>query len=379
MAGHVRRRPSGSWQAIASYRDPAGRLIQLTATADTKAAANRLLPDLLAQAQKRSRPAAPGTLNDLLDLWWEVQEPKLSPSTAHIHGLIIAKHIRPKLGAVKLSKLTGYELDRLYLSLQPSLGPHAINNIHRVLSSALSQAVKWKWLPDNPAADATPPKIPRTRKTLLTQEDFDRLLEAADAEAQWFGIYLRLSVVAPGRRGELTALRWGDFSAPDMTIDFSKALVIGRAGVSVKSPKTVASYRTLIIGPQMTKLLTDYRDALDLASLGTVPPVGPDDYLFTMDPWRLRPLNPATVSRTFARVRGRCGLTIRLHDMRTLSSSWLQHGGISLPTASHRLGHSRTSTTSDLYTRRVTSEDQAAANLLDQIVTRYLEKGEDAP
>lgn len=364
MAGHVRRRPSGSWQAIASFRDETGKLVQLTKTYPSKTDANKGLPELLTQAQKRSRPAAPMTVDELLDLWWEVHSPKLAPSTKKTDRLIMNKHIRPALGALKLRVLTGYHIDRFYNQLaEQGLGAHAIRHVHNILRRALGQGVKWKWLPDNPAADASPPAAPRQKGLMPTPTEFEKLIQAADEESEWFGVYLRLTTIMAGRRGEITALRWGDFDETSMTVRVDEALSIGDNGVVVKGPKEDASERVLNIGPGMTARLAHFKT--------TVIYDRDDDPMFTLDPAGKHPINPATASRTFKRVRDKAGMPdIRLHDMRKVASSWMVGENISTPTVSYRLGHSRNSTTTtlDIYTRRMPEEDSEAGELLDRLV-----------
>lgn len=384
MAGHVRKRPSGSYQAIAAFRDETGRLVQLTRTCPTKKEADDALPDLLKAARQRVRPASPQTLSDLLDAWWEVHAPKLAESTRRVDKFILDKHIKGRIGNIKLRNLTAYHIDRLYNDLAAaSLGAHAIRHVHNILHRALRQGVKWKWLPENPAADASPPSMPKQKGHMPTPAEFEKLLQAADEHSDWFGIYLRLTTIMAGRRGEVTALRWGDFHPETQTITVDEALAIGDRGVIVKGPKEADSDRVLNIGPAMTELLSAYRDKLNEARETFVGHVTDRDFMFTFAPGATqpKPINPATATRTFKKVREAAGMPgIRLHDMRKVASTWLIGQGISVPTVSHRLGHSRNSTTHttlDVYTRRNLAEDREAGEMLDRMVNGPVEKAVD--
>src|SRR5262249_27957460 len=61
---------------------------------------------------------------------------------------------------------------------QGELSPRTILHCHRVLSAALRQAVRWRVLPYNPAADIKPPKIERRKVLTYSPTQTADLLQA---------------------------------------------------------------------------------------------------------------------------------------------------------------------------------------------------------
>jgi integrase len=73
-------------------------------------------------------------------------------------------------------------------------------------------------------------------------------------------------------------------------------------------------------------------------------------------------LSPLWLSKQFARLVTAAGLPkIRLHGLRHSHASMARDAGVPVEVLSRRLGHSRTSTTSDLYVTTHRSRDREAA------------------
>lgn len=82
-----------------------------------------------------------------------------------------------------------------------------------MLRGALGQAVRWGWIPSNPAASASPPKLRRREITPPALADARALLAAADEHDVDFGALLRVLTATGARQGEVCGLRWYDIRA----------------------------------------------------------------------------------------------------------------------------------------------------------------------
>jgi hypothetical protein len=65
--------------------------------------------------------------------------------------------------------------------LSEGLSPHTVRKIHIVLYRALEMALRWRYVPRNPADDVDPP--PATKRDIAPPQpaQLTRLVEAADA------------------------------------------------------------------------------------------------------------------------------------------------------------------------------------------------------
>jgi Phage integrase, N-terminal SAM-like domain len=125
---------------------------------------------------------AKGTVPDLLDNWLEhVERISRRPATVDTYRTVIEAHLLPALGAVELRKLTAHDLDAYYTSKaraggnarqkSAGLGSNTIRQHHALLSSALTQAVKWGWIDKNPAAADSPPGRKKSGRKALKPDE----------------------------------------------------------------------------------------------------------------------------------------------------------------------------------------------------------------
>ena len=100
-----------------------------------------------------------------------------------------------------------------------------------MVRAALSLAVRWGWLPANPAASVPLARRRRAPRGTLDPSDVRAVLAAAqDLSAHGrlephAPVGLRLAAVTGARRGELAALRWAELDGDLLAIDSSIAIL----------------------------------------------------------------------------------------------------------------------------------------------------------
>lgn len=118
-----------------------------------------------------------------------------------------------------------------------------MRHVHAVLRGALGQAVKWGWIPTNPAGSASPPKIRRREINPPAIKDIRTLLDAADAYDPEFGALLRLLAATGAWRGEICGLRWSDLDRGSRTLSIKRSVAPVAGGTVVEDTKTHAARR----------------------------------------------------------------------------------------------------------------------------------------
>lgn len=154
------------------------------------------------------------TLSDYLDRWLEhYARANVSAKTFERYEEIVRLHLKPALGHHLLSKLQPLHIARYYSEALASgrkdgnggLSARSVLHHHRLLRSALHQAVKWLLLPRNPA-DAVDPSRPQHREMRALDEAATAKLLRAAAETR-LSLPVLLVVTTGLRRGEILALR----------------------------------------------------------------------------------------------------------------------------------------------------------------------------
>ncbi len=103
-----------------------------------------------------------------------------SPTTLREYQRLIDKRISPALGHVPARKVTALELDEFYQGLtDEGLAPASVRQVHAVLRSGFRQGVEWRYLPSDPATDASPAQLVSKAVTAPTVAEVQKMIAAA--------------------------------------------------------------------------------------------------------------------------------------------------------------------------------------------------------
>ena len=377
MRGHIRKRGT-SWE-IRAYAgaDPlTGRQTTVTRTIHGgKRDAENALAALLVEIGQGEHAAQDATLGDLVVRWFETAKGDLSPTTRSGYHSKIETHILPQLGALPLAKLKTAQLDAYYAKLRNSgaangapLAPATVRQVHAIIRRALNQGIKWGWIPSNPAALATPPKVVREQFDLPSPDDLLRLLTMVEATDPDMACFLLLSITTGARRSELCGLRWKavDLDAQSMTI--GRAVVEDERGALVEKGTKTHSIRRIALDAGSTEALIARRAKGEEIASQFGLALTPDGYVFSNSPGSERPWEPTAVTKRFNKLRKQAGLSyFRLHDLRHFAATRLLAAGVPVRTVSGRLGHANAAPTLGVYAHFVEASDREAAEVMGKM------------
>jgi len=131
---------------------------------ECQAAMNKLL--VAVEAQTYSAPTKASVRQYLTKEWLPAVKATIRPSTYNSYVQHVECHIAPRIGSVKLAKLTGSQVNALYAKLaetgrkdeKTGLSAMTIHHVHACLHKACKDAVRWGHLPKNPLDAAGPPR-----------------------------------------------------------------------------------------------------------------------------------------------------------------------------------------------------------------------------
>jgi integrase len=132
--------------------------------------------------------------------------------------------------ADSFGEITADSSERCLSCALARLAPRSVHHMHRVLSQALKQAVRWRLLLRNPCDDCDPPKLePREMKVW----DVATMVNALELARPW-----RVHIPLCGlRRGEIAALRWRHVDLDRAQLAVIDSAEQTRNGVRYKRPK----------------------------------------------------------------------------------------------------------------------------------------------
>lgn len=376
MKGHIRERGKGNWAVVIDLgRDANGKRRQKWHTVHGgKRDAQRELTRLLNELHTGSYvEPTKFTVAQYLDKWLaESAKPKVGGTTYDVYFIIVEKHLKPALGHLGLSKLQPLHIQSYLTEAHRSgrsdgrggLSALTVRHHHRLLHTALEQAVKWQLLARNPAAGVEPPRSKEQEMQVLDADGMRALLEAAEGSHIYLPILLAVGTGL--RRGEILGLRWQDLDLQAGTLTVRQSLEETSTGLSFKAPKTKSSKRTIHLPPVVTEALIRHKAARAAHRLK----VGSayEDHGLVIAWEDGRPFRPHYVTLAFSRLVKKHKLPIRFHDLRHTQATALIALGEHMKTISSRLGHSSIQITMDRYGHLLPGMDQAAAARFDGLL-----------
>lgn len=372
-------RKDGSWSFRYSYRDFSGkrhwnRRQGFTTKSDAQKALTAAMSAIDAGGcAGSSRITVADYLTRWIDLYERSKSRKLSTaSTARTH---VAAYIIPRIGTMQLSKVTSQVIENLYADLMETggtcnrsgqpLAPKTVRNIAGTFHKALSDAVQRGHIARNPADGVNLPRWERPEMHPYDESDVSRFLEYAARDGDPQTALWRVMFATGIRRGELLGLRWTDvdFVAGTITVVQSKVMTAGQ--VIMTTPKTKAGRRTIGLDSDTVAALALLKNAQDAASAL----FGSTSFPLVATDLDGREIHPLTATRRFQAISAGAGLRkIRLHDTRHTHSTMMLDHGVPIHTVSRRLGHSKVSTTLDVYAAFMPSADRVAADVIGQVL-----------
>jgi integrase len=299
-----------------------------------------------------------------------------SPKTAERYRQLAA-YWTERLGQVALQKLTALQLERTLHEIQDGAGKRTrkegdvlvtkplsgktMRHVAFVMNGMLEAAVRWGALPANPMARVSLPPVAPRELPQFSWDAIQRVLSAV--HGHWIYPIALLTLATGARRGEILALTWADVDSANGGVWISKSIEQTRDGLRLKSTKSGRGRFVPLSAEDLTTIDTHRAHQAptvarnralfgkDYLERGLLFPAPDGDYL-----------RPDSVTSTFCRLMGECGLKgISLHSLRHLHASGQLGTGTPLPTVSARLGHSSPAITAAIYSHTMAESDRAAA------------------
>jgi len=167
------------------------------------------------------------TLGEWLDNWYTLYaKPFLKTSTLVSYNGYIEKHIKPFIGAVKLSDLNGIILQEFFnekyvsgrLDNTGGLSEKTVLNIRQMLHAALRKALENGFISANYVEHVRLQKVSIPDMRVLSVEEQQRLITDLEIHKDEYSIGFILLLATGIRVGELCALKWSN-------IDFLRKII----------------------------------------------------------------------------------------------------------------------------------------------------------
>lgn len=305
------------------------------------------------------------TVGAMLATWLETIEPNVKPKTFVGYKHTVEHHLIPALGHRKLQGLTAVHVhDAFAAKRKANTGQRTLQLMHMRLCQALDLAVSWQLVARNVARLVETPSAPPKPHRIWSPEEQQRFLALAAKEHHHPIWHVLISTGL--RRGELLGLRWSDLDLDQRHLRVEQQVVMVGTRVEITSVKTEKSRRRLELPPSLVALLNEHRERQRerIERMGDAW----EDHDLVFCTGLGRPLAPRNVARAFQALCQRAEVPeITLHEGRHTHTSTLIAAGVPIGVVSQRLGHSKVSTTMDIYAHILPSMQEAATAEIERL------------
>ena len=374
MKGHIRERSPGHWAIVIDVRDSqtGKRKRRWHSFKGTKREAQIECARLLTEIKNgTSVDATRMTVAAYLEHWLAHKQMRVSPRSHENYAEVI-RQLNPLIGTILVAKLKPAEVAGAYSRAlesgrrdgQGGLSARSVHTMHRILSQALKQAVRWQLITRNPCDAVTPPRVERKPMTVLDAAGTIAMLDAARGQAMF--VPIMLGVLCGLRRGEVAALCWRDVNLDAARLSITQSVEqLNRDGgaIRLKPPKSGRG-RTVALPALAVEELRAHRlrQAENLLRLGVRQS---DETHVCLQP-NFQPWPPRNLSSSFVKFMKVSGLPrVRLHDLRHSHATQLLAANVHPKVVQERLGHANIATTMDLYTHVMPGMQDEAASRVD--------------
>ena len=261
--------------------------------------------------------------------------------TIEKHELNVRVRLVPRFGTKKLGEINTNAVARLVADMQrQGYAPLSIASTLSTLSLVMRRAKRQGLIAANPVADLDKderPQVTGGEKRILDEAEIERLLANA---GDTFRVLIALMLFSGVRLAEALGLTWADVDLKENWIHVRAQL--DRKRQRVPKPKTDAGRRSIVLMPDLARILREHR----VASVHS----RDADFLFPAPDGRGRDHRSASRGVQRAVERAELGEGISSHSFRHTFASMLITGlKYEAVTVSKQLGHKKPTTTLAIY------------------------------
>ena len=367
--GTLRKRADGRWEArvVIGY-DEKGNPITKNVTAMEKGKCLEKLEQLKEKCgvQLTGKVKAEMAFGDWLDFWYQqYAKQTLRPTTQSGYENMIYNHIITDIGKIPLNKLTQNDLQQFYTRLKnggrkvrtelygKGLSDRMVRGCHAMCRKALEKAVADGIIRINPAIGCKLPPKKAKEMQVLTREEMQRFMAQAKADG-YFELFL-LELCTGMRRGEIVALQWDDLNMQTGELHICRQATTVHGNIHICAPKTKSSIRTVILPPDIVKILAEYKKRIN------------SRWMFPSPVKEDAPYHPSAIRKVLDRTLERAECKhVRFHDLRHTFATTALANGMDVKTLSAIIGHISSETTLNIYTHITDNMQRSAANKIEQ-------------
>lgn len=357
------------------------------------------------------------SFEDFAEKWIESMKDELAYSTYESYKNMLRKRLIPYFKGYRIGNIKTPLIENFYKTMVDTCAYGTIKKHANVLSGMFKTAIRWNIIEINPCQNAKIPKKENLDKEIkyFTPQQSLMFLKSLDLvyETVYKGhrriddtgkpyyvkdyteshevptqlkVFYTLSLYCGFRKGETLAIHWDDIDFVKREISITKSVGKVENGVAYKNPKTATSIRTVQFPAKVLPLLKQYRKEYNLKKFqmgdawkgkGNIFIQADGTLMGRSTPYQffkrhLKKYNKwVKENEVEAKMKGFEELPIiPLHGLRHSCATLLNYLNVNIIDIAKQLGHSKSSTTMDIYAHSFEEQNREIINKLDSYLAK---------
>ena len=323
------------------------------------------------------------TVAEYFEHFLEQKKPHIATTTYDNYERRYKSHIKPVIGHYKLQDLRAFHMEKFFSDKRESgringpggLSENTLKKIYVLMNQCFKKAVKFHIIKYNPLTpvEAPSPKSPKEKDIeYMTKKEFNKLIKTSKENDYFMYVFIVFILFTGLRKSEAMGLAWDCVDLENNKITIKRRLINKKNEGSIieEATKNEFSKREIKISPKIGKLLKEFklwkkklRLKVDQEYLG-------DEYdlvFSNIDGTRHGANYP---NKKIKKLYQKAGLPYKekIHILRHSFATLNVNNNIKPEIIQNMLGHSRITTTMDIYYHHDTEEQQKAVNEMEKAI-----------
>ena len=310
-------------------------------------------------------PTSRVTVNSFLVDWLEKHTTQLKEASARRYNQVARDYVFPYVGRKQLSDFTVIHVEELYQQLlERGVSERNVRYVHSLLNRSLKDAVKRGYVGFNAASGARQPK--NTPKEMMILDETQVIQFLSTIKSHRHQALFHVAIKTGMRQGEIFGLMWIDIDWQNGFLRVQRqAQRVKGVGKVFFPPKTKAGRRTIPLGDELIQLLQEHQEKQEALKAKIGCNWQEKNLVFPSKTGN--PLSESNLLKEYKLLLEIAGLPeIRFHDLRHTAASIMLNRGITILVVSRILGHSKPSTTLDIYGHLIPVLHEGIGNQMDE-------------
>jgi integrase len=302
------------------------------------------------------------TFEDYLIKWKKRKQQQIEESTYIRYERLCRLHILPAIGKMKLQKIGTITVQNLIdtLASENGFAKKSCLLVTTIIKDVFRYAIKEGLVKVNPVQDIDLPKASKVEMVIWDQEDVELFLSLrTDKNRGKYYIAILMALFTGMRKGEILGLTWDSIDFDNNVIFIKQILESDGSKLSKKTKSK--KFRQVLIPDLLKYELILYKKFQKNNSS-----CNPDNLVFCTT--RGKRVIPSTLNDVLNSICAKYDLPrMKFHDLRHTHATMLLKENVNIKVIQERLGHSRASTTLDIYSHVLPSMQQSVTEKLNKL------------